>query len=69
MDDKILKQKLFEAVKQKSLITEQNNSGKKDFIEMMSLLLHSQTQVHGFHLQTKSYGTQLYKVIMKVLIV
>lgn len=30
------------------------NSG--DFTEMMSLLLHSQTQVHAFHLQTESYA-------------
>jgi hypothetical protein len=56
MDKELLKEKLFEAVKQKGLITEQANSGKKDFTEMMSHLLHSQTQVHAFHLQTKSYA-------------
>jgi hypothetical protein len=56
MDNDVLKQKLFEAVKQKGLIVEQANGGKKDFIEMMSLLLHSQTQVHAYHLQTKSYA-------------
>ena len=35
MDNKVLKEKLFEAVKQKGLITEQANSGKKDFTEML----------------------------------
>lgn len=54
MNNEVLKQKLFEAVKQKGLIVEQANGGKKDFTEMMSLLLHSQTQVHTFHLQCKS---------------
>jgi hypothetical protein len=56
MNNEVLKQKLFEAVKQKGLIVEQANGGKKDFTEMMSLLLHSQTQVHTFHLQCKSYA-------------
>jgi hypothetical protein len=56
MNNEVLKQKLFEVVKQKGLIVEQVNGGKKDFTEMMSLLLHSQTQVHTFHLQCKSYA-------------
>ena len=59
MDNKVLKEKLFEAVKQKGLITEQANSGKKDFTEMMSLLLHSRTQSHTLHLQTKSYAEHI----------
>ena len=37
-------------------VNEQKESSKKDFTEMMSHLLHSQTQVHAFHLQTKSYA-------------
>ena len=37
-------------------VNEQKESGKKDFTEMVSHLLHSQTQVHAFHLQTKSYS-------------
>jgi hypothetical protein len=37
-------------------VNEQKESGKKDFTEMVSHLLHSQTQVHAFHLQTKSYA-------------
>jgi hypothetical protein len=32
----------------------ETNNG--DFTEMMSLLLHSQTQVHALHLQTESYS-------------
>ena len=59
MDNKVLKEKLFEAVKQKGLITEQANSGKKDFAEMISLLLHSKTQAHTFHLQCKSYAEHM----------
>lgn len=36
-----------------NVITEQKTS--KDFSEMISLMLHSRTQVHTLHLQTKSY--------------
>ena len=36
-----------------NIITEQKTS--KDFSEMISLLLHSRTQAHTLHLQTKSY--------------
>jgi hypothetical protein len=50
-----LKNRLFEEVKRRGIIVEQKVSGK-DFVEMVSLLLHSQTQVHTFHLQTKSYS-------------
>lgn len=38
-----------------SLLNEQKN-GNGDYCEMMSLLLHSQTQVHALHLQTDSYS-------------
>ena len=41
-------------VKQKEENIGDTNIG--DFTEMMSLLLHSQTQVHTFHLQTESYA-------------
>jgi hypothetical protein len=37
-------------------ILEQKENKSVDFVEMMSLLLHSQTQVHALHLQTKSYS-------------
>jgi hypothetical protein len=36
-----------------NVISEQKTS--KDFSEMMSLILHSRTQTHTLHLQTKSY--------------
>jgi hypothetical protein len=49
------KNRLFDEVKKRGLISEQKVSSK-DFVEMVSLLLHSQTQVHTFHLQTKSYS-------------
>jgi hypothetical protein len=49
------KNRLFDEVKKRGLISEQKTGGK-DFVEMVSLLLHSQTQVHTFHLQTKSYS-------------
>jgi len=38
----------------KNMITEQKSN--KDFSEMISLMMHSQTQVHVFHLQTKTYS-------------
>lgn len=59
MDNKVLKERLFEAVKQKGLLTEQKDNSKKDFTEMMSLLLHSKTQAHTFHLQCKSYAEHM----------
>lgn len=37
-----------------SLINEQKG-GNNDYVEMISLLLHSRTQVHTLHLQTESY--------------
>jgi hypothetical protein len=37
----------------KTLISEQKSN--KDFSEMISLMLHSRTQAHTLHLQTKSY--------------
>ena len=37
-----------------SLLSEQKNSNG-DYCEMISLLLHSRTQVHTLHLQTESY--------------
>jgi hypothetical protein len=37
----------------KNIITEQKSN--KDFSEMISLMLHSRTQAHTLHLQTKSY--------------
>ena len=36
------------------LLNEQKN-GNGDYCEMISLLLHSRTQVHTLHLQTESY--------------
>jgi hypothetical protein len=38
-----------------SLLNEQKN-GTSDYTEMVSLLLHSRTQAHTFHLQTESYA-------------
>jgi hypothetical protein len=37
----------------KNIITEQKSN--KDFSEIISLMLHSRTQAHTLHLQTKSY--------------
>ena len=55
MKNEILKDRIYEAIKQNELLVEQK-TGTKDFVEMVSLLLHSQTQVHALHLQTKSYS-------------
>jgi high-affinity Fe2+/Pb2+ permease len=52
-------------VKKKNLMREQKEDSETDtnetkggsgFKDMVSILLHSQTQVHIFHLQTKSYA-------------
>jgi len=56
--------KLYEELKKRNLFEEDDNdesenegeSDNKDFGDMFSMLLHSQTQVHVFHLQTKSYS-------------
>ena len=37
-----------------SILTEQKENNN-DYTEMISLLLHSRTQVHTLHLQTESY--------------
>jgi high-affinity Fe2+/Pb2+ permease len=52
-------------VKKKNLMREQKEDNETEvketktgsgFKDMVSILLHSQTQVHIFHLQTKSYA-------------
>ena len=49
------KRNLFEE-EDKDETDNEGGSGNKDFSNMVSVLLHSQTQVHVFHLQTKSYS-------------
>ena len=39
----------------RGVVFEQKEGSKSDYVEMISLLLHSRTQVHTLHLQTKSY--------------
>jgi len=59
-----LTSKLYDELKKRNLFEEDDNdeseneggSENKDFSNMVSILLHSQTQVHVFHLQTKSYS-------------
>ena len=51
------KRQVYNEVKRRGLISEQeleNNNG--GFKEMISVLFHSRTQVHVFHLQTESYA-------------
>ena len=55
MKNEILKDKIFEVIKQQELLTEQK-TGTKDFVEMVSLLFHSRTQAHTLHLQTNSFA-------------
>jgi len=54
MKDKI-KKTVMEEAKKRGLVTEQE-SGMGDFVQMVSILLHSQTQAHTFHLQSTSYA-------------
>ena len=57
MDNKF-KNKLFEEVKKRGLLSEQEDTEKKSgsLTEMLSILLHSRNQIHVFHLQTESYA-------------
>lgn len=48
------KQILGGVSKDNQVVTEQKNNNDKKLIEMVSELFHSETQVHMFHLQTKS---------------
>lgn len=50
-----IKNRLLEEVKKRGIIVEQKNN-TSDYVEMISLLLHSRNQVHILHLQTKSYA-------------
>jgi hypothetical protein len=54
MEDKI-KKTVMEEAKKRGLVTEQESS-MGDFVQMVSILLHSQTQAHTFHLQSTSYA-------------
>jgi hypothetical protein len=48
------KELLSNGVKGEKMISEQKT--KKEFSEMMSLILHSRTQTHTLHLQTDSFA-------------
>ena len=53
----ITKQQLFKAMKLNEQAEERSETkSNSGFKNMVSTLLHSQTQVHIFHLQTKSYS-------------
>jgi hypothetical protein len=54
MENKI-KITVMEEAKKRGLLMEQE-SNKGDFVEMISLLFHSRTQSHTFHLQTNSFA-------------
>ena len=58
MDNKF-KNKLFEEVKKRGLLSEQEDTEKKSgsLTEMLSILLHSRNQIHIFHLQTDSQSS------------
>ena len=47
--------------------TQDENGGSSDFDEMISRLLHSQTQVHVFHLGTKGSGSYAAHKALQVL--
>ena len=51
----ILNTKVFETLKKRGLIKEQNGSLNK-FEEVISKLMHSRTQTHIFHLQSDSFS-------------
>jgi len=75
MEEKELTKKVFEELKKRGLYeqedsledddddTEESDDNQTetndDFCEMVCLLLHSRTQTHVFHLQTKSYSEHI----------
>lgn len=58
MNDKIKKSVMVEA-KKRGLVLEQEENNNGEFTEMISILLHSRTQAHTFHLQTTSYAEHI----------
>ena len=58
MSDKITmtKEQLFKVMHLNEVENKTENRNNSGFENMVSTLLHSQTQVHIFHLQTKSYS-------------
>ena len=55
MENKI-KKTVMEEARKRGLMVEQEEKTNSDFVEMISILLHSQTQVHTYHLQSTSYA-------------
>jgi hypothetical protein len=58
MSDKITmtKEQLFKVMRLNEIENKSETKSNSGFGNMVSTLLHSQTQVHVFHLQTKSYS-------------
>ena len=57
MDNKF-KNKLFEEVKKRGLLSEQESENTSGGIkDIVSVLMHSRSQVHVFHLQTDSQSS------------
>jgi hypothetical protein len=58
MSDKITmtKEQLFKVMRLNEIENKSETKSNSGFENMVSTLLHSQTQVHVFHLQTKSYS-------------
>lgn len=55
MDSKT-KELLRREAELRGIVFEQKEGGSSDYVEMISLLLHSRNQIHILHLQTKSYA-------------
>ena len=56
MENKIKKTVMEEAKKRGLMVEQEEKNNNKDFVEMISILLHSQTQAHTYHLQSTSYA-------------
>lgn len=53
------KEILTKGLYKNEVLSEQKKPKTNDFAEMVSLLLHSRTQAHILHLQTKSYSEHM----------
>jgi len=50
------KKQVYNEVKRRGLLNEQDIEVNGGFKEIISVLFHSKTQIHVFHLQTESYA-------------
>ena len=59
IDDENFKRVLKRSLKEEEEEKQEKSEGSGGFKKMMEKILHSRTQIHIFHLQTKSYAEHI----------